>query len=419
MRDRDSVTNEPSWEEIFAAQNQSKSTTQAEHLPMSKPVASRREAREFAATSARAAAPARVRKEREPKRWGWLIFLVLFLGVIAGTVYYGWTNFEPQIRAILGWEETNDYQGEGEGKEVVVVIQSGDIGADVAKTLVKQEVIKSFDPFYRLLLKDDVGFEPGGYSLKKHMSSAAALAALLDPATKITQRVTIPEGTTLLSALELLSVGTEIPEKEFQAAAKKYADLGLPKQAPSLEGYLFPATYTFDPDFTAKQVLKQLVDETFKRLDARGVAEKDRHRVLTLAALIQRESGPAEEDFFKISRVFTNRLDKGWKLQSDATVTYGTGKFGTVWTTSKDRDNAENKYNTYANKGLPIGPIGAPGDVAIDAALKPTKGPWLFFVPINLKTGETVFTETGEQHEAAVKKLQAWCADDANTEYCD
>lgn len=418
-KDRDSVTNEPSWEEIFASQNQANTPQKAEHLSMTKPVSSRREAREFAATSARAAAPARQRKQREPRRWGWLVFLFLFLGVIAGTIYYGWTNYEPQIRALLGMEATNDYKGSGEGDEVVVVIQSGDIGADVAKTLVKDEVIKSFEPFYALLLEDDVSFEPGNYSLKKHMSSASALEALRDPASRITQRVTIPEGTTLLSALELLSAGTEIPLEEFQSAAKKYTALGVPKAAPSLEGYLFPATYTFDPGASATQVLQQLVNETFARLDAEGVAKKDRHRVLTLAALIQREAGSKEEDFYKVSRVFTNRLAQDWKLESDATVTYGTGKYGTVWTTAEERNNSENKYNTYANKGLPIGPIGAPGDVAIKAALNPAKGKWLFFVTVNLQSGKTVFSETIEQHNAGVAQLQAWCAEPANSEYCD
>jgi UPF0755 protein len=139
-----------------------------------------------------------------------------------------------------------------------------------------------------------------------------------------------------------------------------------------------------------------------------------------MAALIQREAGPNTDDFYKISRVFQNRIDNGWNLESDATVHYGTGDFGTVWTTDAERADASNPYNTYANPGLPIGPIGAPGELAIDAALYPADGPWFFFVTVNLATGETVFSESVDEHEAAVEILRAWCdASEENASYCD
>jgi UPF0755 protein len=106
-------------------------------------------------------------------------------------------------------------------------------------------------------------------------------------------------------------------------------------------------------------------------------------------------------------------------LESDATVAYGTGNTHTVWTTDAERADATNKWNTYANAGLPYGPIGNPGDAAISGAVAPADGPWLFFVPINLKTGETVFSETADQHLAAVEQLRAWCnASAENASYC-
>ena len=81
--------------------------------------------------------------------------------------------------------------------------------------------------------------------------------------------------------------------------------------------------------------------------------------------------------------------------------------------------DASNPYNTYANAGYPIGPIGNPGDAAINGAVNPAEGAWLFFVPINLKTGETVFSETADQHAAAVAQLKAWCRESAeNASYC-
>jgi UPF0755 protein len=136
-----------------------------------------------------------------------------------------------------------------------------------------------------------------------------------------------------------------------------------------------------------------------------GVSVGDAHKVLTLAALIQAEAR-LEPDFYKVSRVFLNRLEKGMHLQSDATVSYGVnGK--TVSTSAADRGNP-NGYNTYLHEGLPIGPISAPGSVAIDAALHPADGKWLYFCAINLKTGETEFNETYAQHAVSVKKWRQW-----------
>ena len=348
--------------------------------------------------------------------------IVLVLGVGGGLAAFAWTNYEEQVRELLGWQLPSDYEGTGNGEEVVVTINSGDIGSDIAQTLHDDGVTMTFDAFYDLLLglDTDPGFLPGNYSLQKEMSAQSALDALLDPANKVTDRLLITEGTVLPDTLEIIAETTGIPLEDVQAASTDLASYGLPAEAPTLEGYLFPATYTLDGGQSAHDILQLLVNTTFEHLDAAGVAVEDRHKVLTMAALIQREAGPNQDDFYKISRVFTNRLEQGINLQSDATVAYGADTLHTVWTTDEDRENAENKYNTYANPGLPIGPIGAAGDLAIDAALHPADGPWLFFVPINLATGETVFSETAEEHEAAVEVLREWCdASAENSSYCE
>jgi UPF0755 protein len=358
-----------------------------------------------------------------PKRtrrlgWLWALLVVFVLLVAGGTT--GWVLFERQIRHVLGWEQPTDYTTSGDGTKVTVVIQSGDIGSDVAKTLQQAGVTKTFDAFYQLLVKNPtVTFQPGSYQLQKQMSAASALAALRDPKSKIVHVAVIKEGVSAESAFVQLASATGLPVSEFQAAAKNYAALGVPADAPSIEGFLFPATYTFDPGVTATQVLRQLVSTMISHLDKAGVAPADRFKVVTLASIVQRESGPSVADMHKIARVFQNRLDSGMRLQSDATVAYGTGHTDRVTTTAAERADASNNYNTYAHAGLPIGPIGLPGDDAIDSALHPTPGPWLYFVAVNLKTGETVFSTTIAEHDAAVKQWQAWCAASTeNAAYC-
>ena len=358
---------------------------------------------------------------KRSKRWiGWLVAVTTVFALIAAGGVYAWTTYETQIRDVLGWEIPNDYTGTGNGVEAIVVIQSGDIGGDVAQTLEAAKVTMTFDAVYNYLLANpDVSFQPGNYRLQQEMSAESAVTALLDPANKILNSVTIPEGTTAPAAFELLASATGLTVEEFQAEAAKFVDYGVPAGSPSIEGYLFPATYEFDPGVTAHDVIQRLVDEMYSRLDTLGVPVEDRFRVITVASIIQRESGPNVEDMYKIARVFQNRIDQGIRLESDATVAYGTGNYHTVWTTDAERQDASNPWNTYANDGLPIGPIGLPGEDALDAAMHPTEGDWLFFVTVNLKTGETVFSNNADDHSAAAQQLYAWCRESAeNASYC-
>lgn len=348
---------------------------------------------------------------RNPRRkltWLWvLLSIIVVLGGAATAVYI---NFEPQIRHLLGTEEPTDFTGAGSGK-VVITITNGQIGGDVAKTLVNDGVTKTYSAFYSLLLKQEpqVSFQPGSYQLKKGMSAKAALAALVDPKSKVSTQIVLPEGITLkgvVNKLAAVSESTGVSREQLQAAVDDYKSYGLPAEAPSLEGYLFPATYSFDPGKSAHDIINTFVQQMFKHLDAAGVPVADRHRVLTLAALTQKEGG-SDTDFAKVARVWDNRLAIGMNLQSDATVSYGSGGT-TISTTDAARADKSNKYNTYANPGLPIGPISNPGDAAINATLHPADGTWLFFVLVNGETGETAFSTTLAEHNTAVKQWQAW-----------
>lgn len=424
------MADQPNWDDIFKPAAEEPPASQPKPAETGSVPLTRRELREAEARRAGAAAPTGdrdgVRKQPKRKRrlgvlLAVLLPILILLGAGAGGAYWAWTNYEEQIRELFGWEEPNDYEGSGNGEEVIVSIVSGDIGSDIARTLHEAGVTMTFDAFYDLLLSLDetVNFIPGNYALQKEMSAQSALEALLNPDNKITDRLLIIEGEVIWNALEIMAQTTGIPLEEFEAAAADPAVYGVPAGAPSLEGYLFPATYELDGTETAEGILQMLVDEMFARLDAAGVAPEDRHRILTLASIVQREASSNEGDFHKTARVWYNRLEQGINLESDATVAYGTGNLHTVWTTSEERADASNPYNTYANPGLPIGPIGAPGDLAIDAAMNPAPGDWLFFVPVNLATGETVFSVTVEEHEAAAERLFAWCDEPENASYCE
>jgi len=391
-----------------------------------------------------------------PRKRPWWLFWAVPLMVVVLLVGYvgvylfthikepGWnilgiqvpTAVEEKVRELLGWEIPNDYEGTGNGQEAIVTILPGDFGDDIAISLHREGVTKTFDAFHDLLLElgetgDEPSFLPGNYRLQKEMSAQSALDALLDPANRITNRVIIPEGSNLPDTLAILAGQTGLPIEDFTAAAADLSLYGLPAGAVSLEGYLFPASYDLDGTETAVGLLQRLVTETFTRLDELGVAPENRNAFLTLASIVQKESGPNPEDPPKIARVFQNRIDQGIMLESDATTTYGTCVWGptqgrtapdtcgTVWLNQADIDDTTNPYNTRALPGLPPGPIAMPGQAALEAVAHPADGPWLFFVAVDLATGETVFSETVEEHEAAVDRLYEWCeASDENASYC-
>jgi UPF0755 protein len=238
------------------------------------------------------------------------------------------------------------------------------------------------------------------------MTGAGAVQALLDPTARLVRKVTVPEGSRLQVIFDQIASQTSITRAQLNAAAKDTADLGLPPQARgNLEGYLFPATYEVEPSTTATDLLHQMVANTLDQLDQLNVPQADRHRILTLASLVQAE-GRHPQDLGKIARVLTNRLAKGVPLQLDTTVHYATGRF-TVQTTQRDLA-VKSPYNTYTNKGLPPGPICSPGLTAIRAALKPTPGNWMYFVAVNPSTGETGFATTPAEFAKLKAQYDAW-----------
>lgn len=330
-----------------------------------------------------------------------VIVIAAVLVLVLGLVGYAERG---AIRSYLDQVTGKDYAGSGTCC-VTVEVAPGDTGDVIANKLQAAGAIKSADLFYRLVLSKNPTFYPGKFRVNKEASSLTVLGQITDVKNLVVTKVTVKEGLRIGTVLRVLSDATGVSLSDFETAAKDLPALGIPATEPSAEGYLFPATYDFDPDLSAAQILKIMVDRMYQDLDNAGVAKADRHKVLTLASIIQKEARQTQ-DFYKVSRVFTNRLKIGMLLQSDATVSYGSGGT-TVSTTNAERAD-RNGYNTYVHVGLPIGPISAPGALAIDAALHPATGDWLYFCAVNLATGETVFSVTIAEHEKAVAQWRQW-----------
>jgi UPF0755 protein len=260
------------------------------------------------------------------------------------------------------------------------------------------------------MINADPTIFPGVYEYPTQIPAARALQILLSNTNKVVVQTTIPEGFRVSQIVPRLIEDLDLDRDELLDAIDAAMDR-LPENAPSIEGFLFPATYTFNPGVSAEAVINTMLDRMEAELADYDFTLKQSLELLTIASIVQLE-GKLPNDFFKISRVFANRLDRNIALQSDPTVKYYyEGSIESFQEGMADRDNP---YNTYYNPGLPPGPIASPGGLAIEATMRPAPGDWLYFVSINLITGETIFSETLAEHERAAEIYRQWLRDNPN-----
>ncbi|MBI1865441.1 MAG: endolytic transglycosylase MltG [Nitrospirae bacterium] len=227
----------------------------------------------------------------------------------------------------------------------------------------------------------------------------------------IEQKVTIPEGFTSFQIADILAEKKFFPREEFLRAVKDpvvIRDMGIPTDFPSLEGVLFPDTYSIPKGAAPEEVIQMLVDR-YKRVwaglreRAKGLGLSERE-VVTLASIIEKETG-AESERALVSAVFRNRLARRIPLQSDPTVIYALlieGRFnGNL--TRRDLQH-DSLYNTYRYPGLPPGPIANAGARSFEAVLSPARADHLYFVSRN--DGTHHFSKTLREHNAAVDRYQ-------------
>jgi UPF0755 protein len=328
-----------------------------------------------------------------------LILIVLLLAaVVAGVAAY----------QMIRWASTPAVPPATHPPSQTVLIPDRAAFQQIAALLEREGLIKSRLAFRLLGKIQDVErkVHPGEYELNPAMLPAEILAVLV-AGHVVLHPVTVPEGYTIVQIADVLAEQRITDRSEFVRFAKDKSfiqTLGI--AAETLEGYLYPDTYKFPRPSPAREVLRAMTDQLGHVFnDELKARAKDvhltLHEVLTLASVIEKETGAADERP-QISSVFHNRLKKKIPLQSDPTVIYGLTNYdGNI--RKKDLLDAS-PYNTYRWAGLPPGPIANPGIQSIRAALYPVPSSYLYFVSKN--DGTHHFSSTLTEHNKAVEQYQ-------------
>jgi UPF0755 protein len=295
--------------------------------------------------------------------------------------------------------------GEGRGDPVRVHVPSGASFAEVTDSLAMKDIVTAPPLFglYARVVGGTNDVKPGTYSFKRGTGWARVLDDLR-AGRVLTARLVIPEGWDLQGIALRVEEITGVAADSFlniaidSAAVVRY---GVP--GPTLEGYLYPATYTFPIDASIDTVIGQMA-ATYRRVwtperDARArTLDLDQREVVTLASIVEKEARRADE-MPLISAVYHNRLEIGYPLQADPTVQYALGGHRARLMYADIDSVADSPYNTYRNAGLPPGPIASPSTRAIDAALNPADVDYLYFVA--RPDGSHIFTRSLEEHNRA------------------
>lgn len=278
----------------------------------------------------------------------------------------------------------------------------------IAEDLQKEGLIRSHWSIvaFAKFRGQDTSIMAGEYELSPSMLPSEILEKMAS-GKMFLRKITLKEGASMWEigpALEQQGILSRVDFEKLLKDSELLAELGI--AGVSLEGYLFPETYQFPNKTPAKRIVLAMHEQLQKRWlpewDARlKELAMTKHQLLTLASIIEKESGsPGEQPI--ISSVFHNRLKKGMKLQADPTVIYGIPNFnGNI--TKEDLQNPT-PYNTYVIDGLPPGPIANPGLSAIKAALFPATTNFLYFVAN--RQGGHIFSETLEAHNDSVNTYQ-------------
>ena len=354
------------------------------------------------------ALPVVAKPSKKVRRRRRLLALFLTLAVFITAVAVGAQFLKP----LLGSDKPSDFPGPGTG-EVQVSVQPGEGTSSVASTLEDQRVVANADTFLQAFSASGGVLSPGDYTFRTEMKNTDAVAVLLGKDKTKVIYFALSAGLRIGESLQAISEGSGVSVQELKALSDQPAQFGLPANAKNLEGFLAPGEHRLPLGTSARDILQTLVDVTVDELVSQGITDPAKqYEAVIVASIVQAEGGQA--DYGDVAGAIYNRLkpndQTGGFLQVDSAVTYGLGTRSFNFTDEQRRDKS-NPYNTYANPGLPPGPIGSPGKTAIDAAAKPKTNNYLYWVTINLDTEETKFSSTLSEHNVYVEQYNAWCMD--------
>ncbi len=354
--------------------------------------------------------------------WAWRILkpvvtVAISIAIVGVFLYFAYNKI------------VNDYFSpvdKNSSEQIEIVIPSGSSLTEISQQLEENGLIRNAKVFKYYVDFSDMSskIKAGTFVLSPSMTFDDIIDVIKRPnEMSAVVKVQLREGLTVEQVAEkVIADGVDIDKQKFLqlcktgedfAGEKSFADVlaltDMTNRSYALEGYLFPDTYEFYTDDSEETVIKKLLARyseivTQKYIKRAAELGYSMDEMLILASMIEKEA--KTDDFKGVSAVFHNRLKQDWTLGSDATVKYITGS--TEITLSDSEIKLESPYNTYKYKGLPPGPICNPGRAAIEAALYPDesmlKEKYMYFCLGDPETGETVFSKTEEEHNAAVAK---------------
>lgn len=296
-------------------------------------------------------------------------------------------------------------KGDGTGDKLPLQVPPGASFSQITDSLTERGIVgnRTFFRLYARINGVDSRVRPGTYAFRKNQSWKLILDDLR-AGRVMTAKVVVPEGFSLDKIAKRIA---EVSKRDSAAILEMLTDsskarkLGVP--GPTLEGYLYPATYDFPIGVHPDTVIARMVN-IYKRYwtparQARADSmQMSQREVITLASIVEKEAKRAQE-MPTIASVYHNRLRIGYPLQADPTVQYALGSHRARLMYRDIRAARDNPYNTYVIKGLPPGPIGSPSERAIDATLRPAETKFLYFVA--RPDGSHIFTNSLQEHNRA------------------
>ncbi|CAN5391714.1 hypothetical protein BH11ACT8_BH11ACT8_11250 [soil metagenome] len=362
-------------------------------------------------------APAAPRRRRRKSALPGYLAMLIALAVVAVVGYVGVTRGIDTVKDRFGGPD--DFAAGAATGSVTFEVSAGESVTTVGQNLESAGVVASVQAFSDAVDASGRSIQVGVFPLQKKMAAGDVVAVLVDAGNRLSSLTLLP-GKTTDEIIALLAKDTDYSKADYDKVLTSKS-LDLPQGARgSAEGYLFPDQYLIAPDATAQDILQMMVDrfvDTATEVDLAGAAERlgyTQHQLVTIASLLQAEV--PTKLMPKVARVIYNRLEidpnpTAGFLQIDASVNYALGRGPITRLTLADIDSvADSPYNTYRQKGLPPGPIEAPGASALEAAGNPVKGPWFFYVTTNLKTQKTKFTADYQEFLRYSDELDLYCA---------